>query len=342
MVEEYPHDFLGFFYLGNAVRWQNRMEQAIKAFRLAEQLRPDSSSVHANLAAACLFAHRPEEAEAEAGRLREIGRGDLAEHYLGVLRFVRGEYQEASKAFDSEMKSADVSTKSRGYSASAELKAELGQHDLAIELLERGAEQDRQAGKSGAAAHKLLSAAYLYAGRNRKDLLRTACAAAVREDSSAATLMRAGTLYSRAGLLTEAYALKKRLDALEDSSPRVLLAKYRLEGEILLAAGRPAEAVARFRLADKLDAPLRHREYLAHALASAGENSEALFLYRRLMDSPELVAHIIDSDSPGILTGSLPVIESLARLCGQEDQANRAARLYESRRGPRNTFERRN
>src|SRR5262249_39154568 len=139
-----------------------------------------------------------------------------------------------------------------------------------IQLLETGAELDRQGGRNGARAHKLIGLAYLEGARGKPDRLLLLCREALREDSSTHVLMRAGALYARHGLIPEAHSLLRRAEGAEEGTKTAELAVQRLKAEVLLAGGQYREATAASRAASDLGQAAAARGYPGRTFGLAG------------------------------------------------------------------------
>jgi len=73
----------------------------------------------------------------------------------------------------------------------------------------------------------------------------------------------------------------------------------RVQGEILLAQGRQAEALQTMEKVSLLDSPLNSRTYLARAYAQAGEWDRAQLLYAQDLNKPAMNWLNAESALPG-------------------------------------------
>jgi hypothetical protein len=104
-------------------------------------------------------------------------------------------------------------------------------------------------------------------------------------------------------------------------------ARHQLAGEILLYHGDRNSALREFEAADRLDSPLRIREYLANAYASS-DPERSLFLYQNAAASRGAFWQYADCELPGLRSGMLLETGRLARRLGDDTRARQAVREY--------------
>jgi len=331
MENEYPKDYLASFYLGDALRWQGKLEQSVPKFDAAVKKNPDSIAAVSNLAGVLLLCGRYRDLEDLLERREKAGQAELAAHHRGMLAFVRKNFGAAEDAFRRESASRSVDRASRGQVALAALLCERGHFQQARELLIGASVVDRRSGRPAMVADKLLMLASLDLRDGDGNSLRTRCLEAAELDGGPLQVVRAASLLARAGFVADASRLSRELNGFPDS-PLLTAARNRIEGEIELSLHRVKNALAAFQRAAAAEPALRPKYYLARAYLAAGDNDRALPLLRRLADDSALFWQTSTSEDPGMLTDSMLDLAAAATHVGDTAIHNRAISLYALRR----------
>lgn len=333
MESEYPRDYIASFYLGDALRWQGRLAEALEKMQMAEKKNPESQPVRSNLAGILLLLGRDQDLEKAAAGLVALQRPDTAQHYLGLSRFARGDESGALECFRLEAASTQESTHRRGQLSTAFVLCELGRYQEARELL--STEMDSRTQPPEARAACLLYLAYIDFRTGSRAAVRSRALEALTLDSGPFVLRRAGVLLARTGFPADARNVLRFLDVLPSGTPLVVALRARIEGELQLAAKRTTQALNTFALADRAEPALRPREYLARALLEAGQPANAIPLLKYIADSPQLLWQMVDFDFPGEITDSLELLHQAATRAGDSTLARTSLERYHRRRALR-------
>ena len=315
----FPNDYYPHFYHGMALVWGGRTGEAIAGFEEAERLRPALFPMPAHLAMTRFTLARFDEAARDIARVRALGREQWAGYLEGVAHFLQGRYPAALEAFRALAQSPDPPWRSRGHAVQACLLAEMGRYQEAARVLEAGVALDLKDEHTVGLAANFLALAWMRYRNHEPAACRTACLAALKLESSPRRLLYAGALLARAGFPDDAEKVLSRRD-LEGNLPVFHIARHRILGEIHLARGNAARALEEFRQADALDAPARHREYLARALELNGDREGALRAYQQAVASAALIWHAPEEDLPGLWAEALFHHARLARSLGREQE----------------------
>ena len=323
----FPNDYYPHFYHGLALEWSGRTQEAIEELRHAERLQPSLFHMPAHLAMAHFTLGRFDQASQDIARVRTLGREQWARYLEGVAHSLQGSYAAAEQAFGNLTQSPDAYWRSRGYAARAYLLAEMGRYEDALRSLQEGLASDLKDEQTVAQADKLLAAAWIRYLRDERAACRAACFKALQLESSPDRLRRAGAVLARAGFPEEAEKLLSRY-AGDAELPVFRIARHQVWGEIHLARGKTARALEEFRMADALEAPARHREYLARVLDAAGDREAALRIYLRTVESAALIWQAPEENFPGLWAQSLFHSARLARALGREQEFLKYAQQY--------------
>lgn len=281
----FPADFRPYFYIARPLSMLGRDDEAIAMLQQARLRRPNDLSVLAQLAMFQLRAGRLAAAQADIERLRNLGHADWAACLDAQRAFLEGAYDRALEGFRGLEASSDAFLRGRAPALQAAVYADLGRLDAAIELLERGADDDARRGDAAARVDKLLGRADLELRRGQARACRDLCVQAEQIDRSPPRLGRIAALYAQSG---DPGSAARILAQLPESSPsrRVRIDRIRLDGEIRLARGDVRGAWIELQRAAAMEAPGVLIEYLARGAAAAGERGTALALYERLARDP--------------------------------------------------------
>jgi tetratricopeptide (TPR) repeat protein len=322
----YPRLYLPPHYLAAAVRDQGRLEEALQLEREAASRDHELTQPLVSVAGITIRLDRFSGADAELARLRELDR-ELASEYEGQILFLRGDLPQAQSLFQVVSRSSEARRRSRGFSLLGQFYAEAGEYTRAYAAYLDGISSDLAAGLSANASLKHMALGWLHLRAGDPIGARNHCLEAVRLVRSAELYRRAGTVLARAGFETDAQRL------LDDLGPRwpgplAEAARHHIQGEILLHGGDRAAALRELEAADRLDSPLRLREYLAHAYA-ASDGERALFLYESLLRLHGAYWQYADCELPGMRASMLLETADLAHQLGHQARAQAAIREYQ-------------
>ncbi len=323
----FPNDYYPHFFHGMALEWLGRTAEAIQKFEEAGRLLASRYSVPAHLAMSHFTLAQFDRASQHIERLRGLRQAQWASFLEGVSHFLQGNYEAALQRFGGLAQSPYPYWRSRGHGVQACLLAEMSRYEEALRVLNEGLAWDAGNGQIAGQADKLLALAWIRYRRNEPAAARAACLNAVELESSPDRLRRAGTLLARAGFAEEAERLLARCP--QDTGVVVYqVARHHVLGEIHLARGNKAKALEEFSKADALEAPARHREYLARALESAGDPVGAFRAYQKTVESAALIWQAPEEDFPGLWAESLFHCARLAHALGREEEYSKAAARY--------------
>jgi tetratricopeptide (TPR) repeat protein len=323
----FPNDYYPRFYHALALEWSGRTQEAVEEFREAGRLQPSLYHMPAHLAMSLFTLGRFDQASREIARVRAFGREFWARFLEGVADFLQGNWAAAEQRFESLTQCPDANWRSRGRALRACLLAELGRCEEALRILDEGLASDAKDGQIMAQADKLLAVAWIRSQRNERAACRAACLKAVELESGPSRLCRAGAVLARSGFPEEAEKLLPSLKPdLHLSAFRG--AAHRILGEVLLARGQVAEALAEFRQAGALEYPARHREWLARALEASGDRAAACQLFQKAAASAALIWQAPEEELPGLWAECLFQYARLARVLGRDQEFGRAMKQY--------------
>jgi hypothetical protein len=281
----YPGDYLGWFYQAYPDVAIGAPARAEAALRSAQRLRPDSEPVAANLAYVELWRGETAAAHSEVARMAGMpGAQSDAELTQGLVDIARDDASRAVQAFAAAAGSPDAYRRTLAPRLEADALAEMGEDARAEALLRATMTHDAGIETPSGIAELHLDLAYLQMQAARHAAAVRDCDAAIAAYASPHVLVEAGTMLARMGDLAAARRALAALAPYRDQRPAVTIATLRLQGEIRLAQGDRAAALALLRRAGGLSDALDDREYLAHALTTAGHPRLAERLYARAAD----------------------------------------------------------
>ncbi len=323
----FPNDYYPHFFHGMALEWLGRTVEAIQEYQEAERLHPSRYSVPAHLAMCRFRLAQFDAAGRDIGRLRAMRQPQWADFLEGVSHFLQGNYDAAHQRFAALAQSPDPYWLSRGPGVQACLLAEMSRYDEALRVLKDGLAWDVRNGHNAGQADKLLALAWIRGRSNEPAAARAACLTAMGLESSPDRLRRAGVLLARAGFIDDAARLLARCP--QDTGVVVYqAARHQVLGEIHLARGNTAQALEELGKADALDPPGYHREYLAHALESAGDPVAAFGAYQKTVESAALIWQAPEDDFPGLWAEALLHYARLAHSLGRDEAYTKAIARY--------------
>jgi serine/threonine-protein kinase len=319
----YPRDSLAHHYRAFALRNLGRLEETRSELLESQRLRATEATL-TNLVVVAVLLGRPGEAAAYIDKLPPA----VAAIYRGRIKFLSRDYGGAEAAFLAASRGADARMRSLAIPSRAALLAELGRHHEAVQALEQGIAAESASGNPAQQARQRLSLGHLYLVAGHRDAARIKAQEAAQQDSDTLILLRAGSLLARAGFPSDARSVSARMNAPEQGR-RFQTAQTILDGEIALAEGRKADAIAAFEKANRLTAPIRPRVFLARAWEQAGRNADALDAWRRIAFKPELLwSETPDLNDPGAWSESLLRVADLSLRAGLRDEGLASLKLF--------------
>lgn len=292
----YPNDYLGWFYQGMPEFFRGRASAARAAWQQAERLAPRAAVVPANLAYAELFDGNLQAASAAIASARARGDTDVANELDGKLQVIRGQNSAAKAIFARLATAQDPLWVKFGPVLDAALEADLGRPEAATQALRQ---RLTLAVDPAERSHLQLDLAAVALGAGQLAVARQDATSALRQPLDPLLLGRAGMILARTGDVAGAAAALRRLQSDRDLQPLQSVSADRLQGEILLAQGRPAAAVVLLQRAHARGPIIMQPADLARALLAAGRRSEARDLLRPWVASPARVWSFQEFHGPG-------------------------------------------
>jgi tetratricopeptide (TPR) repeat protein len=308
----YEHDYLSWFYRGYPLAMLGRDPEAITALEQAHAIAPGKNSPLLALAEESLAVGEVETARQWEQKLRAVGSTEWADDASGLIDFATGDLAGAQRSFQSMASSPQPMVHADALRLQADLAAEQGQYDYAIEILTRSLADPSELGL------KLLDRAYLE-GKvgNLKHAVADVHAAIENDDSPDAIatasevlgrLLASAKKASAPELAAQIELLGRRLPD-PDVGTISQIARLRARGELLLAQGKCEAALKQFHDAGQLEAPARGRDYLGRAFeAKAREESDRAAARQDLENALDAYGRIATRESEvwRIPTLSLP------------------------------------
>lgn len=285
LIDHHPNDLVLNNVLGSALAQQGKGEAAIKYFRKAAQIRPDSAETHMNLGLALQQQGKVQEAMASLRKALAL-KPDFAEsHYnLGVALQDLGKRAEAIASYQRALRLKPALPMAH-FNLGAALQAE-GRRDEAIASYRQALALE----PGFVEAHTNLGAALQEQGRLEEAVASYRKALAIRPDAQ--THYNLGTALRNQGHLDDAIASYRQALALE---PDYAAALSNL-GEALRDRGQFEEAVASYQRALAIDPGNAEASYnLGLFLHDLGELERAIpyFERSRLDDWQERVLYCL-------------------------------------------------
>jgi serine/threonine protein kinase/tetratricopeptide (TPR) repeat protein len=289
----YPNDYLGWFYRAYPLMMMGHVEEAIASLRKAQEIDPSKQFAPALIARLDLMSGNYRDASKTILDLRNRGYQDTAGLIEGELKFLQSRYEEARGNFDELKGSKDPLFRSYSYSVLARLFAEQGHYASALQSLERGIANDLESGDAGNRADKILDRAYIRFKQGNYEACLQDTKLALELDRSLQRSLSAATILGQAAnevtgrmrslLTAQLREIEAKLPS-GDFNPFSDIVRFHLRGEALLAEGNWNLAVQEFRKADRLEAPLKDKEYLGRSLVAAAEHSSDNAVAARLRE----------------------------------------------------------
>jgi tetratricopeptide (TPR) repeat protein len=326
-AEFYENDYSGVFFRAYPLRMMGRFREAVEVLKRAHEISPTAAGAYMGLAYNYMLLRDFTSARANIGALQQMGRRDNAAMLGGHLAFLEDRPLDAASLFTSLGTSEAADQRSLGYVLRARLAAEYGNYPKAIADLDAGIEEDRTRGDQELEGSKLLDRAYLRCRLGDRSSCFGDLRRAVDLTSRPDNLIRASAILGtaiagphvspalRAAMTVQLESLEKKLPT-QDYGVIFQLARFRIQGELLMARNKPKLAVAKFRKADALDSPIADRDYLARGLVAMASTlnsepeahsflEEALTLREHMANNPQLVWNFSPRYPPGFLADEL-------------------------------------
>lgn len=292
----YPNDYLGWFYQGMPEFLRGRTAAALLAWRQAQQLAPGAAVIPANVAYAQLFEGDLSAASTAIAAARARGDTDVADELEGKLRMIRGQPEAALQAFARLQAAHDPVWLQFGPVLEAAVQADQGQPTAAMQVLQKRLALAVDASER---SRLQLDLAAVALGAEQPAVARQSAILALQHPLDPLLLGRAGMILARTGDVTGALATLRALQADHDLQPLQSVAADRLQGEILLAQGRAAAAVAVLQRAHARAPVIMQPADLARALIAAGRRAEARTVLQPWVASPARVWSFQEYHAPG-------------------------------------------
>jgi tetratricopeptide (TPR) repeat protein len=257
-------------------------------------------------------------AEERARRLIEMKEPERAGMLRGSAAFLAGHFAESVRQFATLRRGNDWVWKRVGWIGEANVRAELGRREQALELLQAGARAAEQAAERLFAADCHISIAWLHLESRRTAECRREAFQAANLTSSGFHLMRAGTILARSGAPDAAAGLLSRLPG-HPSTHKERIYRLRLEGEIALARVRQGQAIALLEQASDLEPVMSDHEYLGLAYRTARRFAEATAVYTKIALAPGYLWRQPQRILPGFWAGCIRSALQLSELAGTPD-----------------------
>ena len=213
-----------------------RNREAIAVLERAHQIAPEKSSALSLLVEENLVSGNLQEAQKWENELRKMGSKAWADNALGLIRFAEGDLDGAQDSFESLTHSTNSLVRSQAMRMGADLEAERGHYQRAVDLLTQSLAEPTEDGP------KLLDRAYAYGKLGNFTHAASDIEAALQNDSSPDAVLAASVVLGRLRASSnEAHAanLKVLLDSLEGRLPAQgvgtisQICRLRVRGEIL-------------------------------------------------------------------------------------------------------------
>jgi tetratricopeptide (TPR) repeat protein len=287
----YPTDLEGWVYPSSALRMLNRNDEAIANLRRAVTLAPDSSFAPYALGQELLIEGRYEEVPKWIDFLRKRNHPENADELESADLFLSHDYQGARRALAAIGTSTSPIRRSYSYRDIADLDAENGNAQSAIDELDQGLLEDKERGDQEQYAAKLLGKAYLECRLMRFEsclhdehagfVLSPTLEHALAADSVLGLAIEESSESNLAGLQHELQEILRQEP--DDFGRRSEEVKLRTSGALQLAEGQPQDALRTMTIAATKDAPAGNREYLGQVLLAVAKISHDKAKTRELL-----------------------------------------------------------
>jgi tetratricopeptide (TPR) repeat protein len=337
----YPNDPLGWVYPTYPLRMLGRDTEAIENLKRAAKLSPKSANSLTDLAAEDIVVGNLDVAKALIGRANQIEPTGHAVELSASIAFLQGDYSKARDLITSLGNAANSRERSRSFEMLANLDAEQGDYQAAIEALNKGIQDDIAQGNPSAQSAKLSGRAWMDAKTGQFEQCSNDLKVAQTLDPSPETTLTVETVLGQAiDLAPRPVKIKLRRQMIEisvnlpgvDFGQISSILKLRTTGEALLAGGRSMAALGQFWQLSAIEAPSGVREYLGRALSTAASQEpdrkkakemelEATEAYAKAALHPERIWLYSYNYPPGFYADQLEVYLQLANEAGDSSPA---------------------
>jgi predicted negative regulator of RcsB-dependent stress response len=329
----YEHDYLAWFYRARPLSMLGRTNEAISVLKLAHEADPKRVSAVVSLVEQNLLMENVTDARRWAQELKQMGQEDAFLRADGIIKFAEHNYQGAGETFQALAHSQRPSIRSQGVRYYADLAAEQGNYPLALVQL------NLAIGDAPEDSSQLLDRAYVNGAAGEFAGCAKDLETALGRDKSPLSLLNASEILGQ--MIPKANGPnRERLRAILNSLERMLppeefgaisaIARVRVRGEILLAKDDSRGALAEFRKADKLEAPMASRDYLGRALEARAAREqgsaanrlreEAMAAYEPIALHPAVVWQFPIAFPPGFYSQQLQQWLRLAKELGRKNE----------------------
>jgi len=343
----YPHDYLGWFYLGYQLIMLGRIDEGLEDTGRAARMSPPSMAPPYQRGIFSAATGKSQDAKASARQLDGLGQHGLAAYILGIDAFVRADYDNTERHFLDVEAAPTRPGRTRATMMLAHLAAEHGEYKRAIDLLSEGIDDDNRNGRIREVSAKLIDRAALEIRLDSSSKAVDDIRRALTLDKSEPRIASAAALLGSAALSVspaQKSAIRIELTELDhfyagtELGNYSKIAKHRLHAAALLAMGQWDFAAKELRKADVLDAPVSGRSFLAFALTTAGHHQsdpairqsllhEALAAYAHDLRQPGIVWQALYRNPPGFLADEMSAFLDLAAELKQRGPEVENARL---------------
>jgi tetratricopeptide (TPR) repeat protein/predicted Ser/Thr protein kinase len=273
LVKQFPGDSAGVANLALAYFYKRDMSKALEEGRRAVENNPKNVLQRNNLALYAMYAGDFETAIREAQALLQLN-PNFAKGYctLALAQFAQGQTAQSTEAYN-RLLGLSAWGASQAATGNADIALYQGRFSSAAETLEKGIAGDLANKETEGAANKLATLATTLLAMGRKGPALAAADRALAQSRSESVLYVVALVYLGGGAEAKAHALVAELGKMTERDPQAY-AKL-LEGEILLARGKAADALAAFEEARKIADTWLGRFALGRAYLEAGKFTEA-------------------------------------------------------------------
>jgi len=310
-----------------------RDNEAISDLERAIELSPGKPYPIVALASEKLMVGELEDAKALLAEANKISLTDNAIGTLGSIHFLEGNYQLAKESFTQLTKGISPRERSRGYEMLADLAAEQGYYQHAIDALNLGMQEDSAQGNLPATSSKLYGRAWMEAKLGQFPACSEDLKHALKLDSSPQVILAVESVLGQTIQIAPASIapmLRRQMIKLSHSIPNsdygtiTTILKMRSHAESELAKGEVEQALKDFRNLAAINIPADSREYLGRALVAAANvrpNSEASLpllhqaedAYATIVQHPAIVWQLPYTYLPGTVSDHLQSLNQIRR-----------------------------
>jgi tetratricopeptide (TPR) repeat protein len=273
LTERYPADAIGFNNLAVAYFNTHDFGQAVAHGRRVVEIFPKYRTARMNLALYMMYASDFDAAVTEARKALELGPADKAYLPLAIAALVKGDTNEALRAYDDMAKAS-----ARGVSIAAMGKADVAlysaDYQVAQDLLERGAAADEIGKRLAPRAMKIAALADIAYSNGRRAEAAKLVDEALAVSRPDGVLVPAARLLIALGRTADAAKIAKELESQVRKRRRALGAV--ITAEVARQQGRLVDAIDALTAARTLEDLWLVRFTLGKVYVEAGRYADAL------------------------------------------------------------------